>query len=204
MAAIRLRTRIMELKDPDNCLVLLVRDRNHAVLSIVTIDKEDTINMEAYDFLPNGNLTGASCSDISTMSQLLSVIFENQSSNGQVRSRKSEHVGRENMDIIQLWKLFKFHDSGLDAEYLFWECSSEDYKNLKASIDMDIVSPPRFSLAGADRFFSANGHNCYTWAKEKLSVIDQIDLEITLWDRFVAAEPQNHIQPQNNRGCSIF
>jgi hypothetical protein len=198
MGCIRLRSRILELKDDDNCLVLLVRDKkNHAILSIVTQNEDNTINMEAYDFLPAGNRNGSSSTKIETMRQLIDVMVKNSSSDGQIRKREAKHKGKEQMDIRQLWNLFRFEDSGLDAEYLFWEVEPEEHKLLKESIELDIQTPPRFSLGGNDRFFSANGHNCYTWAKEKLNVIG-INLETTLWDRLVASEPNDHIQPKNS------
>jgi hypothetical protein len=117
---------------------------------------------------------------------------------GRVRFRQTStvHYSWENV-----WKEFKFEDSGEDAEYLCWKISRESCIKLQTSIEEDLQDPPKFRMAGQDRFFGNNGHNCYTWAKEKLAIIN-ISLETSIWDKLVASEPIKHIQSQ--KSCLII
>jgi hypothetical protein len=147
--------------------------------------------MEVYDFLPKSALELSS-----ETSSSVEIFFKNPTGKGRVRYREIDVS--EELEWQKIWELFKFVDSGDDAEYLNWIISKEDYARLRANIEKDMNKPPRFRMVGKDRFFGESGHNCYTWAKEKLETIGLV-LETSIWDQVIAAEPVKHIQPAKSK-----
>jgi len=99
-----------------------------------------------------------------------------------------------------------------------WVISDEHAQQLHKEVLKDQTSPPDYQLSGEHGIFakssSQSGHNCYTWAKAKISHIDdqniKHDARLTpqILD-FIASRTSRHIVPprtndRTNSSCLIL
>ncbi len=79
-----------------------------------------------------------------------------------------------------------------------WKRDSQKVKMMLEAIKVDKAKPPRLNLWGCDSVFGDGSHNCFTWAREKLEMLD-INLGKS-WLGFLFARSRNYTYPISSEG----
>jgi hypothetical protein len=152
--------------DRDGCVVSLVKHNDHGIILLESQKVDGKYELKKIDFVPAGKyycfLYGAD------FGQLFMNTTYPGAVNDFVVTHKTKSIENCNRDDI-------FNQLKLKKESISWVLSRDKIRNMMNIIQNERISPPVFNIKGKRNHKEA-GHNCCTWAIERLSMIENINV----------------------------